>query len=71
MPIFQMFVNFYRLFQGTLGRSKYIKTFKFKEMIITQERDDVSHLDGDPFDLGKVIEIRIRPMSLKVIVPDE
>jgi len=71
MPIFQMFVNFYRLFQGTLGRSKYIKTFKFKEMVITQERDDVSHLDGDPFDLGKVIEIRIRPMSLKVIVPDE
>ena len=71
MPIYQMFVNFYRLFQGTLHRSKYIKTFKFKEMTITQERDDVSHLDGDPFDLGKVIEIRIRPMSLKMIVPYE
>jgi diacylglycerol kinase (ATP) len=71
MPIFQMFLNFYRLFQGTLHRSKYIKTFKFKEMTITQERDDVSHLDGDPFELGKVVEIRIRPMSLKVIVPNE
>lgn len=71
MPIFQMFLNFYRLFQGTLHTSKYIKTFKFKEMTITQERDEVSHLDGDPFDLGKVIEIRIRPMSLKVIVPNE
>jgi diacylglycerol kinase (ATP) len=71
MPIYQMFINFYRLFQGTLHTSKYIKTFKFKEMTITQERDDVAHLDGDPFDLGKVIEIRIRPMSLKVIVPNE
>lgn len=71
MPIFQMFLNFYRLFQGTLDRSKYIKTFKFKEMTITQERNDVSHLDGDPFELGKVIEIKIRPMSLKVIVPNE
>ena len=71
MPIYQMFLNFYRLFQGTLHTSKYIKTFKFKEMTITQERDDVSHLDGDPFELGKVVEIRIRPMSLKVIVPNE
>lgn len=70
MPIFQMFINFYRLFRGTLHQSKYIKTFKFKEMTITQERNDVAHLDGDPFELGKVIEIKINPMSLKVIVPD-
>lgn len=71
MPIYQMFINFYRLFRGTLHTSKYIKTFKFKEMTITQERDDVTHLDGDPFELGKVVEIRIRPLSLKVIVPNE
>jgi YegS/Rv2252/BmrU family lipid kinase len=70
-PFFKFFILFYRLFQGTLNQSKHIKTFKFKKIIITQERDDVSHLDGDPFDLGKVIEIRIRPMSLKVIVPNE
>ncbi|MBI1289278.1 MAG: YegS/Rv2252/BmrU family lipid kinase [Flavobacteriales bacterium] len=70
MPIPQMFINFYRLFQGTLHQSKYIKTFKFKKMTITQERPDVSHLDGDPFDLGKVVEIEINPASLKVIVPN-
>lgn len=70
MPIPQMFVNFYRLFRGDLHQSKYIKTFKFKKMTITQERDDVAHLDGDPFELGTVIEIEINPASLKVIVPD-
>lgn len=70
MPIPQMFINFYRLFQGNLHESKYIKTFKFKKMTITQERPDVSHLDGDPFDLGKVVEIEINPASLKVIVPN-
>jgi len=70
-PFIQFFVLFYRLFRGTLDQSKHIKTFKFKEMTITQERDDVSHLDGDPFELGKVVEIRIRPMSLSVIVPNE
>jgi diacylglycerol kinase family enzyme len=70
MPIFQMFVNFYRLFQGTLHQSKYIKTFKFKEMTIKQERNDVAHLDGDPFELGQEVNIKINPMSLQVIVPN-
>ena len=70
-PFHQYFLLFYRLFRGTLDQSPYIKTFKFKEMIVTQERDDVSHLDGDPFDLGQVVEIKINPASLKVIVPNE
>lgn len=69
-PFHQYFLLFYRLFRGTLNQSPYIKTFKFKEMIVTQERDDVSHLDGDPFDLGQVVEIKINPASLKVIVPN-
>jgi YegS/Rv2252/BmrU family lipid kinase len=70
MPIYQMFVNFYRLFRGTLHQSKYIKTFKFKQMTIMQERNDVAHLDGDPFELGKEVNIKINPMSLNVIVPN-
>ena len=69
-PFYQYFLLFYRLFQGTLNQSPHIKTFKFKEMIITQERDDVSHLDGDPFELGKVVTFKINPQSLKVIVPN-
>jgi YegS/Rv2252/BmrU family lipid kinase len=70
-PFYQYFLLFYRLFQGTLNQSPYIKTFKFKEMTIIQERDDVSHLDGDPFDLGQIVQIKINPLSLKVIVPNE
>lgn len=68
-PFYQFFVLFYRLFRGTLDQSPHIKTFKFKEMTITQERNDVAHLDGDPFDLGQTLDIRINPQSLKVIVP--
>lgn len=70
-PFYQYFLLFYRLFRGTLNESPHIKTFKFKEMKITQERPDVSHLDGDPFDLGQEVIIKINPMSLKVIVPNE
>lgn len=70
MPIVQMFVNFYRLFRGNLHESRYIKTFKFKKMTITQERNEVAHLDGDPFELGRIIDIEINPASLNVIVPN-
>lgn len=70
MPFVHMLLNFFRLFRGTLHKSRYIKTFKFKEMTLTQERPDVSHLDGDPFELGAVIQIKINPNSLKVIVPN-
>lgn len=64
-----VFLLIYRLFQGNLDESPYIKTFKFKEMTILQERDEVAHLDGDPYDFGKKIKITINPSSLKVIVP--
>lgn len=69
-PFYQYFVLFYRLFKGTLNQSPHIKTFKFKEMTLTQERPDVAHLDGDPFELGRVVEFKINPNSLKVIVPN-
>ncbi|MFM1875147.1 MAG: hypothetical protein RL266_884 [Bacteroidota bacterium] len=70
MSFIQMLIHFYQLFQGTLDKSKYIKTFKFKQLVITQERPDVAHLDGDPFELGQTIEFKINPRSLRVIVPN-
>ncbi len=68
-PFYQFFILFYRLLKGTIDQSSYIKTFKFKEMRITQERNDVAHLDGEPTDLGRTIDIGINPLSLNVIVP--
>ena len=68
-PFINVFLLIYRLFRGTLDESPYIKTFKFKELKVIQERNEVAHLDGDPYDLGLEIDITIRPASLKVIVP--
>lgn len=70
-PFYQFFVLFFRMINGTIDRSSYIKTFKFTQMTITQERDDMAHLDGEPTALGKTIEIGINPLSLNVIVPHE
>jgi diacylglycerol kinase (ATP) len=60
-----------RLFLGNLHKSPLVKTVRVRELTITQERDDTAHLDGDPFELGKVIRFTVNPMSLQVIVPEE
>lgn len=69
-PFPVIFVLLYQLFRGTLHTSKYIKTFSFKSMVIKQERNDVMHLDGDPYHLGVDLAIEIKKESLKVIVPE-
>jgi len=71
-PKYLLLSMFYRLFiSGTLDKSPYIKTFKFKKMTITQQRNDIAHLDGEPTELGKIVEIEVNPMSLSVIVGNE
>jgi diacylglycerol kinase (ATP) len=59
-----------RLFLRNIDQSPLVKTMQCKELTITQERADPSHLDGDPFELGQTIRYEVKPMSLKVIVPD-
>lgn len=68
-PPLNVFLLIYRLFDGSLDESPYVKSFKFNEMTIFQERNDMAHLDGDPYDLGTQIDLKIRPASLNVIVP--
>jgi diacylglycerol kinase (ATP) len=59
-----------RLFLHNIDKSPLVDTVRCRQLTITQERNDSSHLDGDPFELGQVIRYEVRPMSLKVIVPD-
>ncbi|OGY99629.1 MAG: hypothetical protein A2945_03215 [Candidatus Liptonbacteria bacterium RIFCSPLOWO2_01_FULL_52_25] len=58
----------YKLFNKTLHTSKYLETFRAKEITIKQN-DHSAHIDGEPIHLGKEISIRVDPLSLRVIVP--
>ncbi|MCF8258582.1 MAG: diacylglycerol kinase family lipid kinase [Flavobacteriales bacterium] len=59
-----------RLFLHNIDQSPLVKTMQCRELTITQERNDTSHLDGDPFELGQIIRYAVKPLSLKVIVPN-
>jgi len=59
-----------RIFDKTVDKSKYLEIFQGKEIDITQPYSEENiHLDGDPFNLGKELNIKINPCSLEVIVP--
>ncbi len=56
-------------FTRSIHKSKFVETFKAKELLVKREFEEAIHLDGDPHRLGKDIEIKINPLSLSIIVP--
>lgn len=60
-----------RLFKGTLDKSKYVETFKADNIKFKMEIESSVHLDGDPHEMGKELNIKVVPQSVKVIVPQK
>jgi len=59
-----------RLFRGTIDRSSAVTTVRGREIVIHRERPGPVHLDGEPFTMAETLNIRVRPASLKVLLPD-
>ena len=57
-----------RLFTHSIHRSKYMEIKKITEAIVHQEKT-IAHIDGEPYNMGNELRIKINPLSLKVIVP--
>lgn len=51
-----------------LIHSRHVHYHKGKEIVITRSGDGHAHYDGEPVDLGSVLEIRVRPSSLRALV---
>ena len=60
-----------RLMTGTLQRSRKVHCYKGKNIRITRQSEGAAHADGDWFIDGKVLDIKIQPSTLKVIVATE
>ncbi len=58
-----------RVFTGTLHRSAAVITRKVREVIIRREAAGMAHVDGEPTELPAEVRVRVRPLSLDVLVP--
>ena len=59
-----------RLFTGTFHRSDSVTTLQVAEAIIRRQSAGVAHLDGEPVTLEEELHVRVRPLSLNLLVPD-
>lgn len=59
------------LFDTTIDRSKFDIIKKAKSIIIEHPETLLGHIDGEPVNFGKRVEITINPLSLNVVTPLE
>jgi diacylglycerol kinase (ATP) len=61
----------YRLLNNSIFKSKYNLVVHCREANINNIENTSFHIDGDPIQLPKIIQVKILPKALKVIVPLE
>lgn len=59
------------MFRGTIHRATGVQTVQTPEAIIRRPAAGAVHLDGEPYTLPAELQVRVRPQSLKVLVPDD
>jgi diacylglycerol kinase (ATP) len=57
------------LFTKAFHKTHYIEIIRAKQAVVTRKKAKTIHLDGDPAKTGKVIEMKVNPLSLNIIVP--
>jgi YegS/Rv2252/BmrU family lipid kinase len=58
-----------RLFAGTFDRSPHVHRMRSGSFVITRSGPGLIHTDGETHETGAVIEVSVRPRSLRVVVP--
>lgn len=56
----------FKLFTKKVNTSRFLTTMQGKQIVIEQEAD-IAHIDGEPVTVGKHLDIKVLPSSLKVI----
>jgi len=57
------------LYHKKIHHSKFMQLIKAKEVVVFQKKKRVVNVDGEAIKLGKRIKVRIKPASLKIIIP--
>lgn len=60
-----------RLFSGTIHQASGVTTLQTATLTIRRSTEGPAHLDGEPLTLPAELEVRVVPLSLRVLVPDE
>lgn len=68
-PLLSTPILIIKLLNKRLHKSKYLEVYQTKNVLISNNDSDVSHIDGDTYESGKELSITINPASLNLIIP--
>lgn len=68
-PLYKYFLTGYRFLNRSLHKSNITQTFQAKELTIKVDHDEYIHVDGEGYQSEQVLSFKIKPKSLKVLVP--
>jgi len=69
MPVSKLLKVGYHSMRGTLDRTGFAEYYRGKEISINDIQDPLMNIDGEPKIVNSPLNIRIKPLSLRVIVP--
>lgn len=61
----------FQLFNRSIDQNSRVKSFRCRSLRILRDKPGVVHFDGDPMMADAVVEVKILPKELRVLVPDE
>lgn len=59
-----------RLFIGSFDQSSAVRMEQTTEVTVRRPAAGPVHLDGEPFTMAETLHVRVRPQSLRLLVPD-
>lgn len=69
-PIYKIPVLAYHMLNASADQSNMVEIIQGREIRIQRMSNDAIHIDGEPFFMGKEINVSIVPLSLNIITPD-
>ena len=68
-PFYKLFSMGIKLFNKTIHHSKYVETLQVQSVTLTRAKPGAVQYDGEPINMEEVLDVRIVPESLKVLIP--
>lgn len=57
------------LFTGYINRNTLLQSFQAPAAVIYRTKEGAAHIDGDPIELGEIIDVKCKRGGLKIFVP--
>lgn len=68
-PLYKLPLLAYHMMTANTHRTDMVEIIQGKQIHISRPKEDAIHIDGEPFFMGKDIDISVKPLSLNIIVP--